>query len=97
VGLAGRYAGKVTIVTGGSKGIGEGCTRVFFAAGSNVVFCARGEKEGEALEVQLNSLNTPNKALFVKTDISDTDQIKHMIGSCIQRFGRLDCIINNAG
>ena len=36
-----RYDGKVTIVTGGSKGIGEGCTRVFVDAGSKVAFCAR--------------------------------------------------------
>ena len=39
-GLSGRYAGKTVVVTGGSKGIGEGCTRIFFAAGSNVVVAA---------------------------------------------------------
>jgi NADP-dependent 3-hydroxy acid dehydrogenase YdfG len=45
VGLAGRYVGKTVLVTGGSKGIGEGCVRVFLAAGANVVFCARNEEE----------------------------------------------------
>lgn len=49
-----RYNGKVTIVTGGSKGIGEGCTRVFVKNGAKVVFCARGEKEGMALQEELN-------------------------------------------
>jgi NAD(P)-dependent dehydrogenase (short-subunit alcohol dehydrogenase family) len=41
-----RYDGKVTIVTGGSQGIGQGCVRVFADAGAQVVFCARGAKEG---------------------------------------------------
>ena len=39
------YADKVTIVTGGSKGMGEGCVRVFARAGAKVVFCARGDPE----------------------------------------------------
>ena len=41
-----RYENKVTLITGGSKGIGEGCVRVFAAAGAKVVFCARGESSG---------------------------------------------------
>ena len=47
----GRYEGKVTIVTGGSRGIGEGCVRTFQEAGSTVVFCGLDahRKEGEAL------------------------------------------------
>ena len=45
-----RYADKVVIVTGGSKGIGEGCVCVFAAAGSTGVLCSRGEKAGPELE-----------------------------------------------
>ena len=48
-----RYDGKITIVTGGSKGIGEGCVRVFAEAGSKVVFCARNEKEGNKLAEEI--------------------------------------------
>lgn len=57
VGLAGRYVGKVVIVTGGSKGIGEGCVRVFMAAGANVVFCARNVKEVSNITLNCKSCN----------------------------------------
>ncbi len=49
-----RYLNKVVIITGGSKGIGEGCVRVFVANGSKVVFCSRGESEGRKLQDELN-------------------------------------------
>lgn len=49
-----RYLNKAVIVTGGSKGIGEGCVRVFVANGSKVVFCSRGESEGQRLQAELN-------------------------------------------
>jgi NAD(P)-dependent dehydrogenase (short-subunit alcohol dehydrogenase family) len=50
-----RYLDKVVIVTGGSKGIGEGCVRVFVQNGAKVVLCARGEADGIKLVEELNS------------------------------------------
>jgi NAD(P)-dependent dehydrogenase (short-subunit alcohol dehydrogenase family) len=91
-----RYDGKATIVTGGSKGIGEGCTRVFIEAGSNVVFCARNEGEGKKLETELNKKG-PGKALFIKADMCKSAEIQNLIDETVQKFGRLDCLINNAG
>jgi len=96
-GLAGRYENRVTLVTGGSKGIGEGCVRVFFAAGSHVAFCSRGQAEGDALAAELNSMGQSNRALFVKTDVSKVDAIEALVAAVIAEFGRLDCLINNAG
>ena len=43
------YHGKVVIITGGTKGIGAGCVRVFVDAGSRVIFCSRNQDEGEKL------------------------------------------------
>eukprot|EP01064_Diplonema_japonicum_P025780 TRINITY_DN37202_c0_g1_i1.p1 TRINITY_DN37202_c0_g1~~TRINITY_DN37202_c0_g1_i1.p1 ORF type:complete len:274 (+),score=47.57 TRINITY_DN37202_c0_g1_i1:61-882(+) len=96
-GLAGRYVGKVTVVTGGTKGIGEGCVRIFFAAGSNVVFCSRNTEEGETFEKELNGYELAQKALFVKCDVSKTDEVTAMIDQAVKSFGRVDCLINNAG
>ena len=84
------YAEKVTIVTGGSKGIGEGCVRVFARAGSKVVFCARGEKDGKALAAEVG-------ATFLPCDVSKVEQVKGVIDETVKRHGRLDCLVNNAG
>ncbi|XP_074640525.1 L-fucose dehydrogenase-like [Tubulanus polymorphus] len=91
-----RYKDKVTIVTGGSKGIGEGCVRVFVENGSKVVFCARGEKDGKTLEDKLNKLH-PDSTYFVKCDVTKEADIKNVVEKTIEKYGRLDCLINNAG
>ena len=64
-----RYDDKITIVTGGSKGIGEGCVRVFADAGATVVFCARNEKDARPS----NKNSTPN-ALAVLGSSNATSQ-----------------------
>jgi len=90
-----RYDG-VTIVTGGSHGIGEGCVRVFVAAGAKVVFCARGEAEGRALEADVNAKG-PGRALFIRCDVSKEEEVRGLVDETFRRFGRIDCLINNAG
>jgi len=91
-----RYTDKVVIVTGGSKGIGEGCVRVFVDAGAKVVFCARNEREGNALAAEL-SAHGPGEAVFVKSDVSRVEEVERLVDRTLDRFGRLDCLINNAG
>lgn len=87
---------KVTIITGGSKGIGAGCARVFVAAGAPVVICARGRTEGEALAAEL-AARGPGMCHFESCDVSDPEDIRQMVEKTVQRFGRLDCLVNNAG
>ena len=88
------YRDKVVIVTGGTKGIGEGCVRVFIDAGSSVVFCARHQDEGDQLTAALKG---PGEAFFIKCDVTDTDEIKALIEQTVAKYGRIDCLINNAG
>ena len=91
-----RYDSKITVVTGGSKGIGEGCVRVFADAGATVVFCARNIQEGQALEAELNA-KRPNSVWFIKCDVSNMAEIEAMIDAVVAKYGRIDCLINNAG
>ena len=92
-----RYADKVTVVTGGSKGIGEGCVRVFSGAGACVVFCARSERDGRALEAELNAAGGAGEVWFVPCDVSRPEQVERLIDATAERYGRIDCLINNAG
>jgi NAD(P)-dependent dehydrogenase (short-subunit alcohol dehydrogenase family) len=91
-----RYADKVVIVTGGSKGIGEGCVRAFAGAGSRVVFCARNEKEGEALAREVTA-EGPGEAFFIRCDVSKTAEVEKLVDTTVERYLRLDCLVNNAG
>jgi NAD(P)-dependent dehydrogenase (short-subunit alcohol dehydrogenase family) len=91
-----NYENKVVIVTGGSKGIGEGCVRVFVDAGAKVVFCARKQVEGDKLVAELNSLGR-GEAFFVKCDVSKTEDIQNLISQTVEKYGQIDCLINNAG
>ena len=89
-----RYEGKVTIVTGGSKGIGEGCVRVFAEAGAKVVFCAR--KEGAPLAAEVTSKG-PGQAVFFACDVSKEAERRALVDFTLKRHGRIDCLVNNAG
>ena len=91
-----RSADKVVIVTGGSKGIGEGCVRVFVEAGAHVVFCARNRAAGDALARELNAKG-PGHAHFTACDMSKLDEVRRLIEKTASGHNRIDCLINNAG
>jgi NAD(P)-dependent dehydrogenase (short-subunit alcohol dehydrogenase family) len=90
------YTDRVVIITGGSKGIGKGCVEVFVGAGAKVVFCARNSTEGEALANHLKASGS-GQATFVQCDVSKTAEIQKLIDSTIEKYGKLDCLVNNAG
>ncbi|NOX53864.1 MAG: glucose 1-dehydrogenase [Planctomycetes bacterium] len=90
-----KLRGKVAVITGGSKGIGFGCARVFAKHGATVVIGARGEQAGREAERQLTDAG--HRALFVRTDVTQPDDIRRLIDTAVEHFGRLDSIVNNAG
>ena len=84
--------GKVAIITGATSGIGERIAEVFIAEGARVVAAGRRESEGNLLAQRLGG-----DLSFIRTDVSQEPDVQAMIDHAVQRFGRLDILINNAG
>lgn len=89
-----NYFDKVTLITGGSKGIGSGCAKVFSAAGAKVVICDVDSPAGEALAVDLTAQG-PGRCHFEYCDVRTPDEIKYVVSRTIEEYGRLDCLVNN--
>jgi NAD(P)-dependent dehydrogenase (short-subunit alcohol dehydrogenase family) len=94
-----NYTDKVVIVTGGTKGIGRGCVETFVSAGAKVAFCSRNKSEGDALanEINRSGQGETGEAFFMACDVSKPEQIEALVNTTVERYGRLDCMINNAG
>lgn len=96
-----RYADKIVIITGGSRGIGKGCAQEFVKAGATVVVCSNNEDEGAevagALREQAQSLGSGGDATFIYGDVTRAEDVRNLIESTAGRYGRIDCLINNAG
>src|SRR6267143_2423144 len=94
------YADRVAIITGGSSGIGKGCAQQFVKAGAKVVICCNDEDEGAEVAADLSELartQGSGEAEFIYCDVTRTEDIRNLIDTSIARYGRLDCLINNAG
>src|SRR5436190_15762073 len=90
------YSKKVVIITGGSSGIGKGCAQEFVRAGSHVVICCNNEAEGLDVVAGLQEQGA-GSAVFFYCDVRVMEDIKKLIDETVSRFGRIDCLINNAG
>jgi pteridine reductase len=88
--------GRTALVTGAARRIGAAISRRLHAAGANVVLHYRGaEAEAAALEAELNQLRA-NSALKVKADLLAPIAPKALVGAALDRFKRLDVLVNNA-
>jgi NAD(P)-dependent dehydrogenase (short-subunit alcohol dehydrogenase family) len=84
--------GKVAVITGGASGIGEATVRLFVKEGARVVIADMQRERGEALAEELGAATT-----FVGCEVRQEDQVKAAIDKAVGRWGRLDCMFNNAG
>lgn len=87
-----RLDGKVCVITGGTSGIGRRTAEVFVAEGARVVIAGRREPEGRAIAADLGG-----RCDFVRTDVTDEQQVQALIRFAVDKHGRLDCLFNNAG
>ena len=90
--MPGRLEGKVAIITGGTSGIGRRTVEVFVEEGACVLIAARRVEEGRRLADSLG-----DRVDFLKTDVSSETDVQRMVDYGVDRFGRLDCLFNNAG
>ena len=90
-----RLQGKVTFTSGGARGIGAAIARLFAAEGARVVFGDILEQEGKRVEAEIQSTGT--EALFIPLDVSSEEAWQQAIAATVERFGRLDVLVNNAG
>jgi len=87
--------GKVVVITGASSGLGEATARLLSAEGACVVLGARRLDRIQALAEELGTGG--GKAIAVATDVTNSDQVKRLVDTAVQAFGRIDVMINNAG
>lgn len=91
------FSGRVVVVTGGARGIGRGITEAFLAAGADVTVCGRTEMAVGSLPSGQDAAGTVRRAEFVVADLRDPDQATSLVRAAVERFGRLDVLVNNAG
>jgi NAD(P)-dependent dehydrogenase (short-subunit alcohol dehydrogenase family) len=87
-----RLSGKVAVITGATSGIGLETARLFAAEGARVVVSGRSEDKGTALAAELGG-----ESFFQRADVTSEDDIAALIDAAAGRFGRVDCLFNNAG
>ena len=81
-----RFDGQAVVVTGGCRGIGRAIAQRFAEAGAHVLVCCRNEPE-----------SLPEGVAFFAADVREPEQVDAVVDSCVQRFGRFDVLVNNAG
>ena len=84
---------KVVVITGASSGLGEAAARKLAQEGARLILGARRLERLEALARELSL----GKDAAVKTDVSQLDQVRHLVDHAVRKHGRIDAIINNAG
>ncbi len=89
--------GKVVIVTGASSGIGEATARQFAQEGAKVVLAARRVDRLESLAQEIHKMGTGAETLVVQADLSKLEDIQSLINQTLNKFGRIDVLVNNAG
>ncbi len=93
--MSNNIAGKVVVITGASSGLGEATARMLSAHGATVVLGARRVERIDALAAEL--VRAGGKALALRTDVTHSEEVKRLVDTAVETYGRIDVILNNAG
>jgi NAD(P)-dependent dehydrogenase (short-subunit alcohol dehydrogenase family) len=91
------FRGRVVVVTGGARGIGRGISEAFLGAGADVVVCGRSDVAEDRLPAATDADGAVRRAVFVAGDVREADQAAAVMAFAVERFGRIDTLVNNAG
>ena len=94
---AGRMNGKTVVVTGAAQGFGEGIARELMKEGANIVVADLNEVTGVRTAESFNEAALSNRAVFVKTNVSEMTSLQNLIRTTVMRFGAIDTFVSNAG
>ena len=89
--------GKSVIVTGGGSNIGRAIVHAFAAEGCNIAIAEIDEAQGKKVAKEVAQMGSGTRALALKTDVSDHEQVEAMVARSIQEFGGVDILVNNVG
>lgn len=93
--MSGQVAGKVALVTGGGSGIGRASAIALAREGAKTVIADVDVKGGNESAQEIEAAG--GEALFVEADVSRSKEVEALMARAVERFGRLDCAVNNAG
>jgi len=88
-------SGKVALVTGASRGLGEGMALALAQAGADCVLVSRSGRDLEEVAERVGALGC--RALVITADVADVKSVEAMAAQAVERFGKVDILVNNAG
>ena len=95
--VSGRAVNKTIVVTGAAQGFGEGIAECLLREGANIVVADLNEEVGRKTAERFNGLTKSNRAIFVKTNVSDIPSLENLVHETVCHFGGVDCFVSNAG
>jgi NAD(P)-dependent dehydrogenase (short-subunit alcohol dehydrogenase family) len=88
-------AGKVVLITGGARGLGLAMARQYARRGARLVLCSRTQSQLDRAQAELEKIGT--QVLTVRCDVGDEEEVRELRRRALDRFGRIDVLVNNAG
>lgn len=93
-----QLRGKNTVITGSNQGFGKAIAEEFIAQGANILICARNEQLLESTKIELSKKTSGDQKVYsCGVDVADRESLNQLYETALEKFGRIDSLVNNAG